>query len=454
MKTRFAPSPTGFLHIGSLRTALFAWLAARSHAGKFYLRIEDTDLSRSNSDYTDLIYDGLSWLGIKWDNETPIVQSERFSIYEEIAKQLVSEDLAYYCHCTRERLAQLKLKQKEKKQTLAYDKCCREKKLPYSQEAVLRLKVPNCIEVQYKDWLHGDFLAKSDLIDDWILMRPGSCPTYNFAVVIDDHALEIDTVIRGDDHLNNTAKQVLLYHLLKYPLPDYCHLPMILDSDGARLSKRQGSANALLYKEKGILPEALMNQLVKLGWSNGDKEVFTQSEMLADFSFAGLQKSPACLDEKKMLWLNKQHINLKTDAELTELVQNFGLFHHLDEQRCIQLVSIFRERVETLKDFEKMSDFLFKPPFIDRNSLVNQFPEYTPEVHRQIRLLISESEDDFSDFFKKLKYLAKEFSLKIPHLALPMRMIVCGTTQAPDFVNIMKFLGKKEILSRFDCIKF
>lgn len=454
MKTRFAPSPTGFLHIGSLRTALFAWLAARAHGGEFYLRIEDTDLSRSESHYTDLIYEGLKWLGIHWDNDEPMIQSERFSVYQAVAEELVEKKLAYYCDCSKERLDELKDKQRQNKEPIAYDKCCREKNLPYSEQSVLRLKVPQSLEVPYKDWLHGDFLANSDMIDDWILMRPGSCPTYNFAVVIDDHGLDIDTVIRGDDHLNNTAKQVLLYHLLQYPLPTYCHLPMILGSDGARLSKRQGSANALLYKEKGILPEALMNQLVKMGWSSGDKEVFTESEMLSEFSFSGLQKSPACLDEKKLLWLNKQHIALKSTEELSALVKNFGLLKHLSEKRCLEVVSIFRERVEMLPDFEKMSEFLFKPAFIKTADLVKDYPEYTAQVHQNLCDIVLNTNDDFSNFFKELKALAKQLSLKVPHIALPMRMIICGTTQAPDFVNIMKFLEKKEVLQRLKAITF
>ena len=447
MKTRFAPSPTGFLHIGSMRTALFAWLAARSHGGEFYLRIEDTDLQRSQSHYVDLIYQGLKWLGIDWDNSEPMIQSQRFPLYKEIAQSLVDNGHAYYCHCSKERLDDLKQDQMANKLPIKYDRQCRDKNLGYSDTAVLRLKVPNHIELKFTDLLHGEHTVTADVLDDWIMMRPGSVATYNFSVVIDDNEMGVDTVIRGDDHLNNTPKQVLLYHLLGYELPTFCHMPMILDQQGARLSKRLGSANALHYKERGILPEALMNTLARLGWSYGDEEVFTQQELLAKFSFAGLQKSPACIDDQKLLWLNKQHIAMQSDDNIAQTLQQLNLFENKDTDTVLTVVSIFRERVETLLDFESMSKFLFEEVEVSDDQLKELYPHYTGEIHSKVIDIVEQSES-FDNFFKALKQLAKDHQMKVPQVALPLRQIICGTTQAPDFVRILSFLGKEKVMAR------
>lgn len=450
MITRFAPSPTGFLHIGSLRTALFAWLAARSKNGKFFLRIEDTDLERSKGEYTDLIFKGLTWFGLDWDNSQPIIQSERLDLYRTVARQLYDSSQAYYCRCSKERLESLRQKQIEQKQPVRYDHACRDKNYGPSDDAVLRLKVPANVEREFFDHLHGSFTISSESIDDWILMRPGHLPTYNFCVVIDDNALSVDTVIRGDDHLNNTPKQVILYHMLSYPLAQYCHLPMILDEGGARLSKRTGNSNALDYQRRGILPEAMMNMLARLGWSHGDEEVFTKFSLLEKFSFSGLQKSPACLSDKKLLWLNKQHIALLNNNEIVKRLQHEGYFPHLDEKNLEQVVSIFKERVEVLADFESQSQFLFSRPKVSFSQALEQFPNYTPDIHAQVTQVIDQDRS-FSNFFKQLKALAKDNNLKVPDIALPLRLLVCGTTQAPDFLALLKFLGAQEVLERLDC---
>ena len=453
MKTRFAPSPTGFLHIGSLRTALFAWLAARSHGGNFYLRIEDTDLERSEEQYTDLIYDGLNWLGLDWDNSEPMIQSERFDIYKKIAQDLIDKDHAYYCDCSKERLESLREEQIKSKLPVKYDGCCRNKNLNYSNNHVLRLKVPNDkIDLVFEDLLHGHHTFTNEQLDDWIILRTGSIATYNFSVVIDDNEMGIDTVIRGDDHLNNTPKQVLLYHLLGYEIPKFCHLPMILAQDGSRLSKRIGSANALHYKDRGILPEALMNTLARLGWSYGDEEVFTLEDLLTKFSFSGLQKSPACIDDQKLIWLNKQHIAMKNPDDLAESLKKEGLFNELSDSKLQSLVSIFQERVETLLDFKTMSGFIFEAPKIEIALVNEDYPLYTSVIHHKVIDIIKEH-PDFTLFFKSLKTLAKEYELKVPQIALPLRFIICGTIQAPDFVHILEFLGKDEVINRLQKCK-
>lgn len=452
MKTRFAPSPTGFLHIGSMRTALFAWLAARSHGGQFYLRIEDTDLQRSESYYTDLIYDGLKWLGIDWDNQNPMVQSERFNVYKKIATDLQSQDKAYYCNCSKERLEKLREEQLEKKLPIEYDGHCRGKNLPYSDTNVLRLKIPEHVDLKFNDLLHGQHEVSADQLDDWIILRPGGVATYNFSVVVDDHEMGVDTVIRGDDHLNNTPKQVFLYNLLGYIIPEFCHLPMILAQDGSRLSKRVGSANALQFKDKGVLPEALMNMLARLGWSYGDEEVFTKEDLLTKFSFSGMQKSPACIDEQKLIWLNKQHIAMKNPEEIASDLKELNILVELPEADLQKVVSIFRERVDTLTDFESMSHFLFKAPEVDKSSFLESYPHYNQGLHKRV-IEIIDSLDDFSMFFKKLKALSKELDIKVPLIALPLRQIICGTTQAPDFVNILEFLGKCKVLSRLQALE-
>ena len=291
MKSRFAPSPTGFLHIGGARTALFAWLWAKKNKSNFVLRIEDTDKERSTQASVDAILDGLDWLGLDYD-DGPIFQSDRFDRYNEVIQELLSKGHAYYCDCSKERLEKMREIQIAKKQKQKYDGCCRLKSL---KSGVIRFLNPDNGQVSFNDYVKGKVSIANSELDDLVISRSDGSPTYNLTVVVDDHDMNIECVIRGDDHINNTPKQINLYAALGWSIPKFAHVPMILGSDGSRLSKRHGALNLLTYKKEGFLPEALLNYLVRLGWSNGDQEIFSIDEMIDLFELKYLIKSPACI---------------------------------------------------------------------------------------------------------------------------------------------------------------
>jgi len=323
MKSRFAPSPTGYLHIGGARTALFAWAWAKKQKGQFVLRIEDTDRERSTQASVDAILDGMSWLGLAHD-EGPFYQTQRFDRYKEIIQQLLDKDEAYYCECSKERLQILRDELTEKGEKAKYDGCCRGKKL---DTGVVRFKNPLAGFVTFTDAVKGEISIGNKELDDLIIARSDGTPTYNLTVVVDDHDMDIDTVIRGDDHINNTPRQINLYEALDWDLPKFAHLPMILGSDGARLSKRHGAVSVMAYRDEGFLPEALLNYLVRLGWSHGDQEVFSLTEIVELFELKDINKAPASFNQEKLLWLNQEYIK---SASIKHLLEN--LAWHLDHQ--------------------------------------------------------------------------------------------------------------------------
>ncbi|HDK17461.1 MAG TPA: glutamate--tRNA ligase, partial [Nitrospirae bacterium] len=323
IRVRFAPSPTGFLHIGGARTALFNWLYAKHNNGTFVLRIEDTDRTRSTDEYIDAILEGMKWLGLDWD-EGPFRQTGRFDIYRSYADKLITEGKAYYCYCSPEELDARRKEAMSKGQALKYNGKCRNLKEPVSGiTPVVRFRMPQEGQTIVDDLIKGSVSFENKQLDDLIILRSDGSPTYNLTVVVDDVDMEITHVIRGDDHLNNTPKQIQLYKSFGYPMPKFAHLPMILGSDKARLSKRHGATSVMAYYEMGYLPDALVNYLVRLGWSYGDREVFTREELIKYFSFENVGKAAAVFNPEKLLWLNSQYIMNSSSEKLAGLVMPF-----------------------------------------------------------------------------------------------------------------------------------
>lgn len=307
VRTRFAPSPTGFLHVGGVRTALFSWLYAKRHHGEFILRIEDTDQERSTKESVRAILDGMAWLGMDYD-EGPFYQTERYERYKQVAQQFLDEGKAYRCECSKERLEALRTEQLAAKEKPRYDGHCRDKNLPISDKPfVIRFKNPEQGTVTFHDEVYGEIHVANSELDDLILVRSDGHPTYNFAVVIDDIDMKITHVIRGDDHINNTPRQINLFQALKAPIPVFAHLPMILGEDGKRLSKRHGAVSVLQFKELGVLPHALLNYLVRLGWSHGDQEIFSIKEMIECFDLKNVSRGVSSFNYEKLYWLNQHY---------------------------------------------------------------------------------------------------------------------------------------------------
>ena len=345
MKSRFAPSPTGYLHIGGARTALFAWLWAKKNNSKFVLRIEDTDKERSTQASVDAILEGMDWLALDYD-EGPIYQSDRTVRYNEVISELLIKGKAYYCDCSIERLELMREEQIAKKEKPKYDRCCRDKGL---KNGVIRFLNPVDGNVSFSDYVKGDISISNSELDDLIISRSDGSPTYNLTVVVDDHDMAIECVIRGDDHINNTPKQINLYEAMDWPSPKFAHVPMILGSDGSRLSKRHGALNLLSYRDEGLLPFALLNYIVRLGWSHGDQEIFSVDEMINLFDLRSINNSPASFNQEKLEWINHSHI--KT-TEVNELASN--LKWHLDQLNIeVGDGPVLNEVIDALRDRSK-----------------------------------------------------------------------------------------------------
>ncbi len=447
MKSRFAPSPTGYLHIGGARTALFAWAWAKKQQGKFVLRIEDTDRERSTQASVDAILDGMSWLGLEHD-EGPFYQTDRFDRYKEIIKQLLNDDKAYYCECSKERLQTLRDELTEKGEKAKYDGCCRDKKLT---SGVVRFKNPLTGMVVFDDAVKGQISINNQELDDLIIARSDGTPTYNLTVVVDDHDMEIDTVIRGDDHINNTPRQINLYRALDWSLPKFAHLPMILGSDGARLSKRHGAVSVMAYRDEGFLPEALLNYLVRLGWSHGDQEVFSLDEIVSLFELKNINRAPASFNQEKLIWLNQEYIK---SASVEYLIEQ--LSWHLDHQgvdssigpKLNVVVKHLQERSKTLvemvdgmkmfyQDFTEFDEKLAKKQFKDSES---------------ITLLMSKlstlNDWTASAIKDQIKQVCDELDIGFGKIGQPFRLALSGNGNAGNIDIVAQLVGQKRTLSR------
>lgn len=453
VRTRFAPSPTGFLHIGGLRTALFCWLYARRHAGVFVLRIEDTDLERSTEAAIQQILDGLEWARLNHD-AGPFFQTRRFDRYKEIIEEMLATGSAYRCYCTKDELEQMRAAQVERGEKPRYDGRWRERTDTRPGVApVIRFKNPLVGQVIVDDVVHGRVVFENSELDDLIIARSDGTPTYNFCVVVDDMDMEITHVIRGDDHLNNTPRQQNMLLALGRTPPVYAHLPMILGSDGAKLSKRHGAVSVLQYRDAGFLPEAVLNYLVRLGWSHGDQEIFSIEEMIQLFDLVDVNKSASAFDGEKLLWLNQQHMMRAQPATLVESLrwhlQREGVAAN-DDSQLAQIVVAQRERVKTLKEMALNSLFFFRPPeAYDEKAL-------RKHVTPQIMAALAEMRVEFERLeqwntpavHEVINSLATAKGVALGKLAQPLRLAVCGGVVSPPIDATLAILGRQETLAR------
>ena len=449
MKSRFAPSPTGFLHIGGARTALFAWLWAKKNNSNFVLRIEDTDKERSTQASVDAILDGIDWLGLDYD-EGPIFQSDRFNRYNEVIQELLSKGLAYYCDCSKERLEKMREIQIAKKEKPKYDGCCRHKSL---KSGVIRFLNPDNGKVSFNDYVKGKVSIANSELDDLVISRSDGTPTYNFTVVVDDHDMDIECVIRGDDHLNNTPKQINLYSALGWSIPRFAHVPMILGSDGSRLSKRHGALNLLSYKKEGFLPEALLNYLVRLGWSNGDQEIFSIDEMIELFELKNINKSPASFNHEKLDWMNQSYI--KT-ISLNQLVHHLSwhlnqLDINLDNGPSINdLVEFLRERSKSLVDMAKSCE-MFYADFdgFDENQASKTFKTNSKEVLEDLLSQLSLVNDwSASNIHLAIESICESRGIGFGKVGQPFRLALSGDGKSGSIDKSAQFVGKERTLNR------
>jgi glutamyl-tRNA synthetase len=453
VRTRFAPSPTGFLHVGGLRTALFCWLYARRHAGHFVLRIEDTDLERSTAEAIQQILDGLEWAGLDYD-EGPFFQTKRFERYREVIEELLAEGKAYRCYCSKAELEQMRAQQIARGEKPRYDGRWRERTDSVSGvDPVVRFKNPLGGEVIVDDVVHGRVVFQNSELDDLIIARSDGTPTYNFCVVVDDMDMQITHVIRGDDHLNNTPRQQNMLMALGQRPPIYAHLPMILGADGAKLSKRHGAVSVLDYRDQGFLPEAVLNYLVRLGWSHGDQEFFSVEEMQSLFDIAGVNKSAAAFNFEKLAWLNQQHM-MRAPAERVAPVLRWHLeragVEAADDGKLEQIVVSLRERAKTVLEMAQSSIFFFKAPATyDEKAVRKHITADVPALLAEAAAALNALENwNAAAIHELISAIATARGLALGKLAQPLRLAVCGATISPPIDATLAILGKAETLSR------
>jgi glutamyl-tRNA synthetase len=453
IKTRFAPSPTGYLHIGGARTALFSWLYARKHGGRFILRIEDTDLERSTQESVNAILEGMTWLGLEYD-EGPFYQTHRFDRYKEVIQQLLDQGDAYYCYCSKEELEQLRAEQMANKQKPRYNGKCRYSAVPQGEGMpVVRFKNPIDGVVTIPDLVKGEIVVANKELDDLIIARADGTPTYNLTVVVDDMDMGVTHVIRGDDHINNTPRQMNILKALGAELPKYAHLPMILGSDGARLSKRHGAVSVMQYRDDGYLPDALLNYLVRLGWSHGDQEVFSLDEMVEYFKLENVNVSASTFNPEKLLWLNHQYIMNSDPAHVAR-----HLSWHMGElgidpsegPDLIDIVKAQKERSKTLVEMAAASVYFYKDfDSYDEKAAKKNFTAGTEEVLARLHDEFSAvTEWEGEKLHQIVINLAEDMELNLGKVAQPLRVAVSGTSVSPAIDVTLSLLGQEKTLSR------
>jgi glutamyl-tRNA synthetase len=457
VRVRFAPSPSGFLHIGGVRTALFNWLFARHEGGTFILRIEDTDRDRSTDDAIQVIMDGLKWTGLNWD-EGPFRQTDRLELYRERALDLLNRRLAYWCVCTPDELETRRKEAQAKGESIKYDGRCRNRGISEPAEpAALRFLTPQEGQTIINDLIKGQIVFDNTVMDDLIILRSNGYPTYNFSVVVDDGLMNISHVIRGDDHVNNTPRQVPLFSALGFAVPEFAHLPMILGSDKTRLSKRHGATSVLAYKEMGYLPEALINYLVRLGWSHGDQEIFSLKEMVEYFDLQHVQASAAVFNPEKLRWVNAQYIRNSDPGQVAEALMPFLQSAGYDHGALARipggaeaLIPPLRERSETLLDIVQGAvPYLAEPMTMDEEAANKHL---TPEIATSLQEFADQVEAE-ADFSKEtleriLHGIIERQGLKMGKVAQPLRVALTGRTVSPGIYEVMGLLGKKRALQR------
>lgn len=459
VRVRFAPSPTGHLHIGGARTALFNWLFARHEGGTFILRIEDTDRSRSTDEYIEAIIEGMKWLNLDWD-EGPYRQTDRFDVYRSYIERLVQEGKAYKCYCSPEELEQRRQEALAQGKSPRYDGRCRDLKGSVRGGVPsVRFKMPQEGRTVVHDLIKGSVVFDNSQLDDLIIMRSDGSPTYNFVVVVDDVDMKITHVIRGDDHLNNTPKQIHIYKALGYEIPEFAHLPMILGSDKARLSKRHGATSVMAYRDMGYLPEALVNYLVRLGWSCGDQEIFTREELIKHFSFENVGKSSAVFNPEKLLWLNSQYMINSDSLKLADLVMPYLVSENiisegrtLDGRWLAGAITTLKERARTMVELAVRLRYYIveyvdydekaKAKFLNEKSL-----PYLAELRESLASLADFSASELERVFKAI---VEKNGIKLGNLAQPVRVAITGGTESPGIFEVLEIVGKEKTMKRLE----
>ncbi|PPD03790.1 MAG: glutamate--tRNA ligase [Methylobacter sp.] len=451
--TRFAPSPTGYLHVGGARTALFSWLYARKHGGKFILRIEDTDLERSTQESVNAILEGMAWLGLDYD-EGPFYQTQRFDRYKAVIQQLLEQGDAYYCYCSKEELELLRNEQMANKEKPRYNGKCRHGSEPVAgRDPVVRFKNPEAGVVTIPDMVKGEIVIANKELDDLIIARADGTPTYNLTVVVDDMDMGITHVIRGDDHINNTPRQMNILTALKAGIPHYAHLPMILGPDGARLSKRHGAVSVMQYRDDGYLPEALLNYLVRLGWSHGDQEIFSIDEMVAYFELEQVNNSASAFNTEKLVWVNHQYIMNSDPAHVARhLSWHLGQLG-IDPSRGPDVADVVlaqRERCKTLVEMAAASVYFYQDfEAYEEKAEKKNFSQGTESVlENLLNRFAALNSWDQEALHQVVLDTAETLQLGLGKVAQPLRVAVCGTAMSPAIDITLKLLGREKTLGR------
>lgn len=455
VRTRFAPSPTGYLHIGGVRTALFNWLFARHHKGFFVLRIEDTDQARSRPEYLKAILDGLRWLGLDWD-EGPYLQSERMHLYREHVERLLAEGKAYRCYCTPEELQRMRQEALAAGRKPKYNGRCRDRvRERRDLPPVVRFRAKDEGITEVDDLVKGKVVFKNEELDDLVIMRSDGTPTYNFVVVVDDALMGITHVIRGDDHLNNTPRQIQLYQALGYPIPAFAHLPLILGADRTRLSKRHGATSIDAYQQEGYLADALVNYLARLGWSSGDQEIFSRRELIERFSLERAGRSAGVFNPEKLLWLNGHYIKSYPTEEIARrlipFLHRIGIEVEVGE-RLYKIVRGLQPRAKTLAEMAQMAAFYFKDDltYDEEGACKYLRPELLPFLRSLITGLHSIGDFTAATLERYFRDLAQRHGVAISQAAQGVRVALTGTTKSPGLFEVMENIGRESVIKRLE----
>lgn len=456
VKTRFAPSPTGFLHVGGARTALYSWLFAKNQGGEFVLRIEDTDLERSTQEAIDAIIEGMAWLGLGWD-EGPYYQTKRFDRYNALIDEMLADGRAYKCYCSKERLEALREGQMASGEKPRYDGKCRDGAHDHPADAphVIRFRNPTEGSVVFDDHVRGRIEFANTELDDLIIRRTDGAPTYNFCVVVDDWDMEITHVVRGEDHINNTPRQINIYKALNAPVPEFAHVSMILGDDGAKLSKRHGAVSVMQYRDDGYLPEALLNYLVRLGWSHGDQEIFTLDEMIKLFSLDAISKSASAFNTDKLLWLNNHYMRTLDPAYVAKHLA----WHMADQQidtangpELTAVITLLAERCNTLRELAAQSRYFFEEyEAIDEAAAKKHLRGVAAEPLALARQKLAALDSWTTESLHQvIEATATELGQGMGKVGMPLRVAVTGLGQSPSIDAVMALVGKERVLGRID----
>src|SRR5512143_4249304 len=460
-RVRFAPSPTGYLHIGGARTALFNWLSARRNGGTFILRVEDTDQGRSTKEAEAAIFEGLRWLGLDWDEgpevggpHGPYFQMQRLDLYESYAERLIAEGKAYACTCTREELEAGRKKAEAEKRQYRYPGTCRDKPFDASRAHVIRFRVPEQGATSWDDLVKGHISTPHDTLQDEVILRSDRVPLYNFGAVVDDVTMKVNLVGRGDDHVNNTARQILMYQALGYPVPRFAHFPMILGADKSRLSKRHGATSVTAYRDMGYLPQAVVNYLVRLGWSHGDQEIFSIEELVRVFDLKDVGDTAGVFNPDKMAWVNHEWLKKLSDEELARRALPYFRAAGLpaqDDAKLRHVCAVARERAATFGDYVKQFRYFYAPPELDPKAKAKFLTADTRPVLQEIRDGVAGLPALETEPLEKLfQGAAEKRGVGLGKVAQPVRVALTGGTASPGMYDVVQILGKDETLRRID----